>query len=136
MMQNLFGGEAPREEIYIGAVNKETGIVEGFYVEGIHGKEKIEEILNNGGVPLNVELWQELLSYGQAIVDVDALAAVPVATPENGQFCYTMEHSKCFSKYEAPQVYSEPVPTEMDLVKERVEGLETKLNKILELLDK
>lgn len=35
--------------------------VNGFYTEEIHGFEKCETIIANGGIKINEELWQQLL---------------------------------------------------------------------------
>lgn len=122
------------KDIYIGKINKETGIIEGFYVEGIHGKEKIDEILANGGIPLSTELWQELLTYGQTKVDTVALAVIPMTMEEDGEFCYDMTCVDCFSKVEPEVNEVEVKPTEVELLTERVNTLEDKLDQILEVL--
>lgn len=132
---NEMGEVTPNKEIYVGEVNKETGIIEGFYVEGIHGKEKIDEILANGGIPLSTELWQELLTYGQAKVDTVALSAIPVTMEEGEEFSYGMDCVGFFSKVESEVSDVAPEPTEVELLTERVNSLEDKLDKILNALE-
>lgn len=131
---NDMGVETPKEEIYVGAVNKETGLIEGYYVEGIHGKEKIDEILANGGIPLSTELWQELLTYGQAKVDIETLSALPITIEEGEEFGYDMSHIEYFSKVEPEVNEVEIKPTETELLAERVNNLESKIDQILNAL--
>lgn len=122
--------------IYIGALDTDTNIIKGFYTEGIHGKELCSEILANGGVPLSEELWQELLTYGQAKVNIDSLATIPMTVPEHGEFCFGMEHCGHFEKVEQVQEEVPHVPTQVDILEEKVLGLEEKIDKLLVLLDK
>lgn len=42
----------------------EDKVGQGFYTEDIHGAEQCKDIIDNGGIKINEELWQYLLSLG------------------------------------------------------------------------
>ncbi|WP_346930294.1 XkdW family protein [Clostridium sp.] len=39
--------------------------INGFYVEDVHGLEKCETIIANGGLKIDEELWQYILTLGE-----------------------------------------------------------------------
>lgn len=52
-----------RTQIFYTKIN--SSMIDGFYVVDIHGKEKCQSILDNGGILIDEELHQHLLTLGQ-----------------------------------------------------------------------
>lgn len=120
------------KNIYIAKINKETSIIEGFYTEEIHGKEVCDQIIKDGGIAISEELWQELLSMGQAQVDLEKLSLVPVKLDEHGEIsCFDIDCKECFTKVIPEPVEQEYVPTKVDLLEEKVNSLDEKMDRIV-----
>lgn len=51
------------QNVYYAQLNSEGNIV-GFYLKGLHGEDVCNRIYTNGGIKINEELWNKLLSYG------------------------------------------------------------------------
>lgn len=123
------------KNIYIAKINNETNIIEGFYIESIHGKEVCDQIIRDGGITLSEELWQELLSMGQAQVDLEKLSSVPVKLDEHGEIsCFDIDCKECFIEVKPEPVEQEYVPTKVDLLEEKVNSLDEKMDRIVSQL--
>lgn len=113
---------------YIAKINHETGIIEGFYVEEIHGKEFCDNLLQNGSILISEELWQELLTYGEAKLNIEKLQSTPttlMAMKENN--CLGMDYIDYFLKHEIPQDDQVAQPTQVELLEEKVSKMESQL---------
>ena len=123
------------KNIYIAKINNETNITEGFYIEGIHGKDVCDQIIKDGGIAITEELWQELLSMGQAQVDLEKLSSVPVKLDEHNEIsCFDIDCKECFTEVKPEPVEQEYVPTKVDLLEEKVNSLDEKMDRIVSQL--
>ena len=123
------------KNIYIAKINNETNIIEGFYIESIHGKDVCDQIIKDGGIAITEELWQELLSMGQAQVDLEKLSSVPVKLDEHNEIsCFDIDCKECFTEVKPEPVEQEYVPTKVDLLEEKVNSLDEKMDRIVSQL--
>lgn len=104
------------EKIYYMDIDKETNLINGFYIPEIHGED-----IPEGAIAITEELWQELLSYGQAEVNTEILTSLPAILDE--QMVLNMTHKEAFSKHVIVQEPVEQAPSEIDKLKEEVAEL-------------
>lgn len=119
---------------YYAKLNEQKTEIEGFYVESIHGKELCENILVNGGIRIDVELWQELLASQSMVVDIKKLSTIPM-TMEVGEECdcYNINCKHCFTP--RPQMDVEPAPkSETQILKEKVEEQDAKISSMEKMI--
>lgn len=122
-------------------LNEETQIVEGFYSDMTHSE------IPKGSIPVDEELWQYILSLGQASVDREKLSKRVrnmSLDMEDEETCFGIEFSDCFSKRK--RVVSKQIKGESTKVQEmeceinslrlQIKQSNDKLESILKLLKK
>lgn len=108
--------------------NIQDNLVQGFYCKEIHG-DKIPETT----IPISEDLWQELLKMGQAeVIDAERLNIPTTLESSEEEFVYGVEYVDCFATHinPMPKELSNYVPVET-----RVNGLESKVDKIISALE-
>lgn len=115
------------QNIFIAKIDEKKEVV-GFYKRGIHSDELCDNILENGGVLINEDLWQSLLNWTQTRVR-DGIK--PLIEKE----VLTLEDLDRFEKIEPvipQQLFSEKV--DVKELKDRIESLEKTIKNLTDKL--
>lgn len=86
-----------------------SGVIDGFYIEDLHGEQVCNTVYLMGGLKVEEELYQHLLSLGQAEF---------IGSKE--EKIYTILDKDLFKKVIQPLDPTPPQPSQLELLKEEV----------------